>query len=69
MVNLSHDKCEFGKYELLYSCSMVNLRVVNLLFGTNELVPLIVIDPAPASWISIKVVGVSHRHYVLKEND
>ena len=37
LVNLSHGKCEFGKYELLYSCSMVNLRVVNLLFGTNEL--------------------------------
>ena len=37
LVNLSHGKCEFGKYELLYSCFMVNLRVVNLLFGTNEL--------------------------------
>ena len=30
-------KCKFGKYELLYSCSMVNLRVLNLLFGTNKL--------------------------------
>ena len=28
-----------GKYELLYSCSVVNLRVVTLLFGTNELAP------------------------------
>ena len=39
LVNLSHGKCEFGKYELLYSCSMVNLRVVSLPFGTNELLP------------------------------
>ena len=36
-VNLSHCKYEFGKSEQLYSCSMVNLRVVNLLFGTNDL--------------------------------
>ena len=40
LVNLSLGKCEFGKYELLYSCSMVNLKVVNLLFGINELAPL-----------------------------
>ena len=40
LVNLSHCICEFGKYELMYSCPMVNLRVVNLLFGTNELAPL-----------------------------
>ena len=36
---MSHGKCEFGKYELLYRCSLVNLKVVNLLFGTNELTP------------------------------
>ena len=39
LVNMSHGKCEFGKSELKYNCSMVNLRVVNLLFGTNELAP------------------------------
>ena len=40
LVNLSHGKCEFDKYELLYSWSMVDLRVVNMLFGTNELATL-----------------------------
>ena len=39
LLNLSHGKCEFGNYELLYSCSMINRRVVNILFGTNELAP------------------------------
>ena len=36
---MSHGKCEFGKYELLYRCSLVGLKVVNLSFATNELAP------------------------------
>ena len=36
---MSHSKCDFGKYEILYRGSLVNLKVVKLLFGTNELVP------------------------------
>ena len=32
---MSHGKCELGKYELLYRCSLVNLKVVNLLFDNG----------------------------------
>ena len=39
LVNMSHVKCEFGKYELLHRFFLVNLKVVNLLFGANKLAP------------------------------
>ena len=44
--NLSHGICEFGNYELLYNCSLLHLRVVNLLFGTNKLAPCVCLTRA-----------------------
>jgi len=54
---MSHSKCDFGKYELLYKCSLVNLKVVNLLFGTNELEPEN--EPNILTFLSAKMVHLT----------